>query len=46
MEIGGGVGLVNYFGDFNENLFGNMQPMGSIVAKYRPNRQARRAGAK
>ena len=37
MEIGGGVGLVNYFGDFNENLFGNMQPMGSIVAKYRPN---------
>ena len=37
MEIGGGVGLVNYFGDFNESLFGNMQPMGSIVAKYRPN---------
>ena len=37
MEIGGGVGLVNYFGDFNENLFGNLQPMGSVVAKYRPN---------
>ena len=37
MEIGAGVGLVNYLGDFNGNLLKNMQPMGSLVAKYRPN---------
>lgn len=28
MEIGAAVGGVNYEGDFNGNLFGNMQPMG------------------
>jgi hypothetical protein len=37
MEIGGGVGLVNYLGDYNGNLLKNLQPMGSLVAKYRPN---------
>ena len=37
MEIGGGVGLVNYLGDYNGNLLKNMQPMGTVLAKYRPN---------
>ena len=37
MEIGGGVGLVNYLGDYNGNLTKNMQPMGTVLAKYRPN---------
>lgn len=33
MEIGGGIGLVSYLGDFNDNLFGNAQPMASAVVK-------------
>ncbi|MGN0069524.1 MAG: DUF6089 family protein [Prevotella sp.] len=33
MEIGGGVGMVTYEGDFNGNLFSNMQPMGSVVLR-------------
>ena len=37
MEIGGGIGLVNYLGDFNGNITHNMQPMGSLIVKYRPN---------
>ena len=37
MEIGGGIGLVNYLGDFNGNLTKNMQPAFSAVAKYRFN---------
>lgn len=37
MEIGAGAGLVTYLGDFNGNLLKNMQPMGSLVAKYRMN---------
>ena len=28
MEIGAGIGMVGYEGDFNGNVFGNMQPMG------------------
>ena len=35
MEIGGGIGAVSYLGDFNSNIFKNMQPMFSLVAKYR-----------
>ncbi len=34
MEIGAGVGLVTYEGDFNGNLFRNMQPLGTIVGRY------------
>lgn len=34
MEIGAGVGMVSYEGDFNGSLFSNMQPMGSVVARY------------
>ena len=35
MEIGGGVGLVSYQGDFNGNLFKELQPMFTVMAKYR-----------
>ena len=37
MEIGAGVGMVSYEGDFNGNVLKNMQPMFSLVAKYKPN---------
>lgn len=37
MEIGAGVGLINYLGDFNGNLTKDMQPAFSAVAKYRFN---------
>lgn len=35
LEVGGGIGTVTYLGDFNSNLFRDMQPMGSLLAKYR-----------
>ena len=31
MEIGAGVGMLNYLGDFNGNITKDMQPMGSII---------------
>ena len=34
MEIGAGVGMVSYEGDFNGNIFGNMQPMASVLWRY------------
>lgn len=34
MEIGAAAGGVNYEGDFNGNLFGNMQPMGGLLWRY------------
>lgn len=37
MEVGAGAGMVSYLGDFNGNLLRNMQPMGSLTAKYRLN---------
>ena len=37
MEVGAGLGLVSYEGDFNSNLMKNMQPMVALVAKYRYN---------
>jgi hypothetical protein len=37
MEIGGGVGLTNYLGDFNGSLTRDIQPMAGIVAKYKVN---------
>ena len=36
MEIGAGVGLTGYLGDYNGNLLRDLQPMGSLLAKYRP----------
>lgn len=37
MEIGAGVGLMNYLGDFNGNLLKDMEPMGGLVLKYKMN---------
>lgn len=36
-EIGGGIGLLSYQGDFNGSILKNMQPGGSLLAKYRFN---------
>lgn len=35
LEIGAGVGAVSYQGDFNGNIFKEMQPMFTLLAKYR-----------
>jgi len=37
MEIGAGVGLMNYMGDFNGSLTKQHQPMASVVARYKFN---------
>lgn len=37
MEIGAGVGLMGYLGDFNGNLTKDLQPAWSLVGKYRFN---------
>ena len=34
MEIGAGVGMVSYEGDFNGNVLKNMQPMASLLWRY------------
>ena len=34
MEIGAGVGMVSYEGDFNGNIFAQMQPFGTVVGRY------------
>ncbi len=36
-EVGGGVGVVSYLGDFNGNLFKNMQPMFTLLGRYKFN---------
>ena len=35
IEVGAGVGMVTYQGDFNGNILKNPMPMGSLLAKYR-----------
>lgn len=37
MEIGGGIGMMGYLGDFNDNLTKNLQPMGTVLARYNLN---------
>ena len=37
LELGGGVGLMSYQGDFSGSLLKNIQPMGGAVAKYKLN---------
>ena len=37
LEVGGGIGMVAYEGDFNGNIFKNMQPMFSLLARYKFN---------
>ena len=36
-EIGGSVGMVTYLGDYNGNLFKNMQPMFTLLGRYKFN---------
>jgi hypothetical protein len=36
LELGAGVGMVTYLGDFNSQLLKNPQPMFSLLAKYKP----------
>ena len=33
MEIGAGLGLVSYEGDYNGNITKNMQPMASVLLR-------------
>jgi hypothetical protein len=35
LEVGGGIGLVTYLGDFNENILKNQQPMFTALARYK-----------
>ena len=35
LELGGGLGLVSYQGDFNSSVFKNQQPMFTLLAKYK-----------
>ena len=35
LEVGAGVGMVTYLGDFNGNLLKNPMPMFSLLAKYK-----------
>jgi len=35
LELGGGVGVVSYQGDFNSSIVKNMQPMFSLLAKFK-----------
>lgn len=37
LELGAGVGMAAYEGDFNGSILKGMQPMGEIVAKYKSN---------
>jgi len=37
LEIGAGAGVMNYLGDYNTSLFGELQPMGAVMAKYKAN---------
>ncbi len=37
LELGGGVGLSTYEGDFNNGLLSNINPLGEIVVKYKMN---------
>ncbi len=37
LELGAGVGMATYVGDFNNGLLQNMNPLGGAVVKYKPN---------
>lgn len=37
LELGAGVGVATYQGDFNSSLLKNMNPLGGVVLKYKPN---------
>ena len=44
LELGAGVGVMTYVGDLNGNLLRQMQPMGGVVAKYKPTPRVAWAG--
>ena len=35
MELGGGIGAIAYLGDFNTSVLKNLQPMATLLAKYK-----------
>ena len=35
VEVGAGIGMVTYLGDFNGNILKNPMPMFSLLAKYK-----------
>jgi hypothetical protein len=37
LDIGGGVGVVSYLGDLNENLLKDLQPMGALIGRLKMN---------
>lgn len=37
LDVGGGVGVVNYLGDLNGNLMKNLQPMGGLIGRLKMN---------
>ncbi len=37
LELGAGAGMATYEGDFNNGLLKNMNPLGELVVKYKPN---------
>ena len=37
LELGGGVGLMAYVGDFNGNPLKGLRPTGTLIAKFKPN---------
>lgn len=37
LELGAGAGVATYEGDFNNSLLGNVNPIGGVVVKYKPN---------
>lgn len=37
LELGAGVGVATYQGDFNNSLLKNINPLGGVVLKYKPN---------
>ena len=34
LEVGAGIGMLTYEGDFSGNIFGHMQPMATLVGRY------------
>ncbi len=37
LEVGAGAGMATYTGDFNDGLLQNINPLGELVVKYKPN---------
>lgn|SRR5574344_466244 len=37
MEVGAGLGLITYYGDFNNKMTKNMQPLGNLIARWNLN---------